>query len=51
MTADLWYQPIGYRWTHNLAPYEASEPQKMVHYYEEGARKSAVIMARAEATR
>jgi cytochrome c551/c552 len=49
--AELWYQPIGYRWAHNLAPYKASEPQRMVRYYEEAARKSAVILARAEATR
>ena len=49
--AELWYQPIGYRWAHNLAPYKASEPQRMVRYYEEAAGKSAVILARAEATR
>ncbi|HEV2709471.1 MAG TPA: hypothetical protein VGU67_04590 [Edaphobacter sp.] len=49
--AELWYQPIGYRWAHNLAPYKASEPQRMVRFYEEAARKSAVILARAEATR
>jgi hypothetical protein len=49
--AELWYQPIGYRWAHNLAPYKASEPQRMVRYYEEAARKSAVILARAESTR
>jgi hypothetical protein len=49
--AELWYQPIGYRWAHNLVPYKASEPQRMVRYYEEATRKSAVILARAEATR
>jgi hypothetical protein len=49
--AELWYQPIGYRWAHNLAAYKASEPQRMVRYYEEAARKSAVVLARAEATR
>jgi hypothetical protein len=49
--AELWYQPIGFRWAHNLEPYKASEPQRMVHYYEEAARRSAVILAQAEATR
>jgi hypothetical protein len=49
--AELWYQPIGFRWAHNLAPYQASEPQRMVKYYEEAACKSAVVLARAEATR
>jgi hypothetical protein len=48
--AELWYQPIGFRWAHNLAPYQASEPQRMVRYYEEAARKSAVILAQATAT-
>jgi nitrate/TMAO reductase-like tetraheme cytochrome c subunit len=49
--AELWYQPIGFRWAHNLAPYKASEPQRMVRYYEAAAGKSAVVLARAEATR
>jgi hypothetical protein len=49
--AELWFQPIGFRWAHNLAPYEAEEPQRMVRYYEAAARRSAVILAKAEATR
>ena len=48
--AELWFQPIGFRWAHNLAPYKAEEPQRMVRYYEETASKSAVLLARAEAT-
>ena len=46
--AELWYQPIGFRWAHNLEPYKASEPQRMVKYYEEAAGKSAVMLAHAE---
>jgi hypothetical protein len=49
--AELWFQPIGFRWAHNLAPYKAEEPQRLVRYYEEAARKSAVVLAKAEATR
>jgi hypothetical protein len=49
--AELWYQPIGFRWAHNLAPYKASEPQRMVRYYEAAAGKSAMVLAKAEATR
>ena len=45
--AELWYQPIGYRWAHNLAPYRAKEPQRMVRYYEAAMRKSAVVLAAA----
>jgi hypothetical protein len=47
--AELWYQPIGFRWAHNLAPYQATEPQRMVKYYEQAAAKSAVILAKAQA--
>ena len=49
--AELWYQPIDFRWAHNLEPYKASEPQRMVRYYEAASRKSAVMLAKAEATR
>jgi hypothetical protein len=48
--AELWYQPIGFRWAHNLAPYQASEPQRLVAYYESASRDSAFLLARAEAT-
>jgi hypothetical protein len=49
--AELWYQPIGFRWAHNLAPYRAAEPERMVKYYEQAARQSAMVIAKAEATR
>jgi len=48
---ELWFQPIGFRWAHNLAPYKAEEPQRMVRYYEAAAQRSAVMLAKAEATR
>jgi hypothetical protein len=46
--AELWYQPVGYRWAHNLAPYNASEPQRFVHYYEAQSARSAMVLATAE---
>src|ERR1700688_4739683 len=49
--AELWFQPIGFRWAHNLALYKADEPQRFLRYYEETAWKSALVLARAEATR
>lgn len=49
--AELWYQPIGFRWAHNLGNYSAQEPQRMVQYYEAAAQNSAVVLARAQATR
>jgi hypothetical protein len=48
---ELWYQPIGFRWAHNLAPYKAAEPQRIVHYYESAAARTATILASAETTR
>lgn len=44
---ELRYQPIGYRWAQNLAPYRAVEPQKFVEYYDALAPVSSVLVARA----
>jgi hypothetical protein len=49
--AELWYQPIGFRWAHNLAPYNAMEPQRFVRYYESMSKTTAIVLARAEVTR
>jgi len=48
---ELWYEPIAYRWAHNLAPYPASEPQRMLKYYETMSSGAAVILATVEATK
>ncbi len=48
--AELWYQPVAYRWAHNLEPYQAAEPQRFVHYYESDASRSAVVLASANAS-
>lgn len=47
--AELWYQPIGYRWAHNLEPYKAAEPERFVRYYDSEARDNAVVLASADA--
>ena len=44
---ELRYQPIGYRWAQNLAPYKAPEPQKFVEYFNAVASVSSVVVARA----
>jgi hypothetical protein len=49
--AELWYEPIGFRWAHNLKPYNAPEPQRFVGYYESMSNTAATMLARAEATR
>jgi hypothetical protein len=50
--AELYYQPIGFRWAHNLEPYQsASEPHRFVNYYDSMSSSTATVLARAEATR
>jgi hypothetical protein len=46
--AELLYQPVGFRWAHNLAPYKAAEPQRFVGYYDQSARQSAIVIADAK---
>jgi hypothetical protein len=47
--AELWYQPVGYRWAHNLGDHQAEEIDRFIGYYEEMASSSAVILADARA--
>jgi cytochrome c551/c552 len=46
--AELWYQPIAYRWAHNLAEYRATETDRFVGYYGSMSDASAALLARAE---
>jgi hypothetical protein len=46
--AELWYEPIGFRWARNLATYREKEPQRMVSYYNSLASSAAVILARTD---
>jgi hypothetical protein len=48
--AELLFQPVGYRWAHNLAPYKAAETQSFVAYYEAASAKSAITLAEATAS-
>lgn len=47
---ELWYQPIGYRWAHNLTSYDAPETRRMVGYYDSMPSATAVVLARASAS-
>jgi hypothetical protein len=49
VTAELLYQPIGYRWAENLRGYEAVETQRFSRYYAETAAVSATRLANAVA--
>jgi hypothetical protein len=48
---ELLYQPIGFRWAHNLEFYKALEPQRFVGYYDSMASEATTVLARAEAVR
>lgn len=43
----LRYQTIGYRWAHNLAPYDAPEPRRFLGYYKAMSKLSAELVAEA----
>lgn len=45
ITAELYYQTIGFRWAENLKDYDSFEPQRFVRYYSENAEHSAVRLA------
>jgi hypothetical protein len=43
---ELRYQPIGFRWAQNLAPYRAAEPQAFLTYYNNLAPSSSVVVGK-----
>ena len=46
--AELWYQPIGYRWANNLKPYDsAAEPKQFNTYFDSMKASTAIVLARA----
>lgn len=50
VAVELEYQPVGFRWAHNFAPYNAAEPQRFMKYFDQAAAHSAVVLAHAETT-
>jgi hypothetical protein len=48
--AELWYQPIGFRWAQNLRLQPAPETNRFVGYYESAASASGIILARDTVT-
>ncbi len=45
ISAELRFQPIGYRWAENLRAYDAFETRRFVRYYESMSGESAVTLA------
>ncbi len=50
VSAELQYQPIGFRWANNLKQYDAPEPHRFTSYYDSMASASATTLASATAT-
>jgi hypothetical protein len=48
--AELWFQPVAYRWAENLAEYDTFETNRFVRYYREMAAGSAIPLASASAS-
>jgi hypothetical protein len=46
---ELRFQPIGYRWAHNLEGYDAQETRRFVTYYEDMSSASSVVVSHATA--
>src|SRR5205085_805185 len=40
--AELWFQPISYRWASNLKEYNADEPKRFTRFYESMSSASAL---------
>jgi len=45
VTAELYYQTIGFRWAENLKAYDTPETQRFVRYYGESSERSAIRLA------
>jgi hypothetical protein len=46
VVAELWYQPIAYRWAQNLKAYAAPETERFVALYDAMSSDSAILLAR-----
>jgi hypothetical protein len=44
--AELWYQPIGFRWARNLGDVDAFETRRFFSYYSAMAETSAIVLTR-----
>jgi len=47
VSVELRYQSIGFRWAHNLEPYDSPEPKRFVAYYTSMASASSTVVATA----
>jgi hypothetical protein len=45
--AQLWYQPIAYRWAKNLGAYDGAEPRRFGEYFSAAGDSSAALLLKA----
>jgi hypothetical protein len=43
--AELWYQPIAFRWARNLMQQPSEEARRFVAYYDDASKNSGIILA------
>jgi len=48
VVAELWYQPIGYRWAMNLGEYDTAESDQFMGFFNEVAPASGTVLASTE---
>jgi hypothetical protein len=48
VVAELWYQPIGFRWAMNLGEYETQEAAQFLTFFSDVSATSRSVLARAE---
>ncbi len=48
--AELWYQPIGFRWAQNLSLRPSDEGERFLRYYDAMSNVSAIVLARDSLT-
>ena len=44
--AELWFQPVSYRWADNLRRYNSAETRRFIEFYDSMVSGSAVILTR-----
>lgn len=50
ITAELYYQPIAFRWAQNLANYDSPETNRFVEYYDSMSGSSSLVLASTKIT-
>ena len=46
LDAELWYQPIGYRWANNLKGFAGDEPRRFTAYFDSMGTASAAMLTK-----